>query len=303
MPKTAKRTIYSHETHIQQLAASKELIEIKWSPSIVSEIFEYIMSLDERERGEDSPGEWFFYLGGVRFDMKGCIYGWFESVRTDIRTDLRRRSTMATRKNPKNEDEGEVRRTHFYFRLSDGLFLLDSFGTGFVTNRRVEEYLASKAKIVFEKHGIQYIQFANLVDKGFLDKLDKFEVLRVAQIKLKVEQKAQYDEEDAIGHLQSQSQEFEANYLNVDIGKSRAKKRGMNVQKVAGFLRQLMKNRSEIISGTIEGIRSDGGSPKLKLKGIEEKYPKTFNTDSNGEVLSEDVINYIMEIGLNHKQL
>lgn len=301
-----KRTIYAFETTIMGSKSERE-VELKWKPEFLEEIFEFIMKLSEKERVEEKPGEWFFYLAKYTLDKRekdptheDCIYGWFESVRIGFRTNLKQLSTMKTRPNPKAPDESEIMRTYFYFRLKDGLLLLDSYGNNVVTYKRVEAYLKNKAPTVFQKHNVYYLSFYHLISKGFLEQLQNFEVIRLAQIRLKVSSDAQYDTSDAIGSLQHMSQYTYSNYVDITMGRKNARKNGLMVNRLREILNKIIRNNQEVISGTIQGTRNDGGPSTLKLKGIEEKYPKNFEVDGAGEVLSEPIFAFMIDIGNNH---
>lgn len=307
--KTQRRSIYAYETQLSAVKDGK-VVQLKWRPDILVETFSNIMSLDLKNRVLDKRGEWFFYLANLKVDKreqdpshKDCLYGWFESAKIGLRTDLLRRSTMSTRANPKEEDESEKRKTHFYLRLLDGFFLLDSYNNNIVTHRRIESYLENMAKSTLERLGVRHITFVNLVDEGFLEELGKFDVIRLAQVRLKIQSKEQYDTSDAIGRLQELSRPTYANYMDIVIGRLYARKRGMIARHVDSFLRTIMRNREEVIGGTIQGTRSDGGPPELKLNGIEKKYKENFKTDEFGEVLSEPVFEYMINIGNTHPLL
>jgi len=280
---------------------------LKWNPTFIEAVLEHIMQLTEKDRVHQQPGEWFFYLGGYKIDKRekdptheDCLYGWFESVRIGFTTNLRRLSTMDIRPNPKEKDESEIHKTFFYFRLKDGLLLLDTYFDNIVTHRRIESYLASKAEDVFQKFKIKYITFHNLISKGFLEKLRNFEVIRLAQIRLNVQSETPYDTQDAIGSLQEISRSTNANYLDITMGRSHARKHGLLVRELKKALELIMRDRRQVISGTVEGTRNDGGPPTIKLKGIEEKFKKQFGVDGYGEVLSEPMFAYMIDIGNKH---
>jgi len=307
--KTKNRTIYVFETKLYSLVShetndkEENILEVNWKPDIIEKIFNHIINLDKKERVQIKEGEWFFSLENMKIDKKeipgdeDCLYGWFEGVRLGLRTDLKSLSTLTTRENPKKPDESETQRTYFYFRLKDGLFLLDTYSGNVVTVRRLENYLEEKAQPIFKKYNIRNIVFHHRINKGFLEELDKFDVIRLAKVRIKIQDKNEYDTKDAIGYLKEISRRTYANYLDIVVGRRKAKKRGLIIPNLKEFLQKLLENRQEIVSGIIEGSRSDGGPKTLKLDGIEEKHKEKFLVDEKGEVLPEHMFEFMIEMG------
>ncbi|MEG6512437.1 hypothetical protein V6C32_10985 [Desulforamulus ruminis] len=301
------RTIYSYESKLMTYSKERKTAELKWYPDLIESFLTGLMLLEEENRIMDKRDEWFFYLANVKVDKRkndptyeDCILGWFESVKIGFRTNLKKRSTLAIRSNPKAPDESETRKTHFYFRLRDGLFLLDNYSNNVVTSKRLETYFTEKFELVFGNKNVRHITFSNLVNQGFLEELEKFNVIRLAQIRLKIQSTEPYDTGDAIGSLQEMCRPTNANYLELVVGRKNARKNGLSPSYLKRYLQKLMGNHQEIVSGTIQGSRTDGGSPIVKLKGIEERFSNSFEVAADGEILSEPMFAYMIEIGNNH---
>lgn len=305
----ANRVIRAYQTTVSATGQGTGNVVLKWDAGLVTSVFQRIVTLPETDRVMAKPDEWFFYLAklenrtGSASGGEACMVGWFESVRMGLRTHLKRLSTMTTRPNPKAPDESEIRRTYFYLRLCDGLFLLDSYGGNVVTSVRLQDYLREKDGTGFKKAGIQLISFEPLVDPGFLDQLYKFDVIRLATVRLSVEQNEVYDESDAIGTLQSRSRVINANYMDVVIGRKNARKNGLLPNKLREFLEEILRRKPQVVSARIVGTRSDGGSPELKLDGIEEKHRVKAELDAYGEALPEHMIQCMIDIGNVHPRL
>lgn len=303
----SKRTIYAYESRIFSANSAGDQAQIGWEPKMIEEALSFIIGLPEKERVLTKNDEWFFHLSNVNIDKRDkdpsfedCIYGWFECVRIGFITDLRQLSTMKTRLNPKRKDESEIRRTYFYFRLRDGLLLLDNYRDNVITPRRLEEYLLNIAETVINKYGVRHITFVPIVSTGFLEELGKFDLIRLARIRLKIKPNVEYNTEDGIGAIQKQSAATYANYLDLVLGRKNARKHGLVIEAVKVFLRKILQQQDQVLLGTIEGDRSDGGPKVLKLSGVEEKHKQDFSVDEKGEVLTEQMFGYIIELGNAH---
>lgn len=304
-----KRIIYTFETRFHRL--QNNMMHSFWDPNIIEAIFDELIARPKAELVEDKKDEWFFYLASVSKNKESIsgnepyIFGWFEWVRLGLRTDLLRtdllsRSTLEPRENPKGPDESEVNRTYFYFRLRDGLFLLDRTFGSIITANKITTYIENKCKELLERNGIKYVSLSHFIAQGFLEELTKFDSVRLAQIRLRVSEKKHYDESDAIGFLQEKSRISNANYIELTVGRKNARKHGLIVENLKNLLMKLMQNSEDVIAGVIEGSRSDGGPPRLTLRGIDEKFPSKFKTDLYGEVLKEHMFEYMIEIGNHH---
>lgn len=298
-----KRSVYAFESNVFSVNAAGNQAQLAWKPDFAEAAFAHIMTLPEEGRVYVSTNEWFFYLADLKIDKRendptheDCIYGWFEGVRIGFITDLKRLSTMTTRTNPKERDESEIRRTYFYLRLRDGLLLLDNFKENVVTYKRLEAYLSEKAPKIFSDYGIRYLAFVHKISTGFLEELEKFDIIRLAKIRLNLTPDSQYDTHDAIGSLQQLSIPTYANYIDLVLGRKNARKRGLITSALRGLLQKVL-DKQHVVSGTIEGARSDGGSPTLKLHGVEEVHRKNFPKDDKGEVLPEPMFEYMIELG------
>lgn len=307
MPK--RRTISAFESSVFSVNATGDQAQIRWIPDFTEEVFTHINLLPLADKVKSSTGEWFFHLEDLRIDKnpndpqhEDCIYGWFEGVRLGLRTDLRRLSTMGTRTNPKNNDESEEERTYFYLRLRDGLLLLDTHFDSVVTINRLVEYLKEKAHPVYVRHGVHYLTFIPYISQGFLEQLNNFQVIRMASIRLRVRPTnvAEGQNHDAIDSLNSLSTPTNAKYVDLILDRKHAKRNGLNISGLRTFFEGFLNRGEEVVAGVIKGSRNDGGSPEIKLRGIEEKHRSEFPTDAQGEVLHSPMFEYMIEIGNHH---
>lgn len=293
------RTIYVYESRLFRSHYAEEMTPLVWDPGFVENVFDHIYALPQEARVLDREGEWFFFLHELRKTTSNKVtflYGYFNAVRLGVRTDLQARSTLQTRKNPKAEDESETRKTFFLLRLSDGLLLLDSYANNVVTNKRLTEYLKLTALEVFKTSDIAGISFNNLMDTGFLEDLEKFDMIRLARVRLSLKSSNYASESDAIELCKEMAVPTNANYMELVVGKKHAKKHGLSFDHLKAWLIRLMRDKQDVIGGVIEGTRSDGGSPTLKLNGIEEKHREEFDTDELGEVLQEQMFDYMINL-------
>lgn len=296
-----KRKIYAYSGTIMKYSETGETAEIIWDSSLLEEVFKYIKGLPEKKKVMEKKEEWFFYLADYqnKTDNVGNSYirGYFEWVRIGYLADLKRLSTLKTRPNPKNPDESEIHKTFFYIRLKDGVLLLENYKDNVITAKRMQDYFKEKAKPVYEKSRIHYINFLNRVSKGFLEKLTHFGVIRLAKLRLSMESNEQYDTSDAIGVLQETTRPAEPNYIDIIIGKKNARKNGLLPGPLKDILNKLMTNRERIKAGIIEGASTSGDPLSLSLNGIEERYIGTFNTNDKGEILETEMYDFLMKTG------
>lgn len=315
MPKDKSRTIYAHETKFYRYddAVENNEVEVGWSrkvsPGLLWKVFEHIVTLAEPDRTRKAPdAEWLMYLDNVEFIKKGfdnpedCIRGIFYSTSDGLRTALIDINTLTKAKNQKKPGQNELRKTHFYIRMSDGLFLLDNYGGNIVTNARIEAYIAHFANTVLKDNNIIRLSFDTLLSQGFLDKLNNFEVITLAHLRVKIGATDIYDKSDALGHMQDEAKVVRASQLEIKIAHPRARKEGLLPIPLAKTLQKFM-NREGILSGTIKGKPLLGCQPTLKLKGAEEKYPNRFEVDAEGEVLTDPLFKYIAKISIDRKSL
>lgn len=315
MPKDKSRTIYAHETKFYRYddAAENHEVEVGWrgktSPSLLWKVFEHILALSEPDRTLKSPdAEWLMYIDNAKFIKKGldnpedCIRGFFYSTSDGLRTALIDINTLTKAKNQKKPGQNELRKTHFYIRMSDGLFLLDSYGGNIVTNARIEAYISHFAGTVLKGSNIIRLSFETLLSQGFIDKLNNFEVITLAHLRVKVGSADTYDKSDAMGHMQDEAKVVRASQIEINIAHPRAKKEGLLPIPLAKLLQKFM-NRDGILSGTIKGKPLPGYQSTLKLKGAEEKYPDRFEVDAEGEVLTEPLFEYMAKLSTGRKLL
>jgi hypothetical protein len=254
----------------------------------------------------DVHNEWGMYLDHADMLTNDAgaptfITGWFMSVRPGPRTELMNLVTSATRDNPKVEHEGEKLKTHFLIRLADGLFLLDSYGGNVVTAAKVTSYFEDLARPTLDEHQTHFITLEKLVSSEFLENLGRLDVIRLAKVRVEVDENTHY-QDDALGHFERASSNARGSYVDLAIGKLNAKKNGLERGGVRAFFTDIL-GRHNVIAGTIEGRAPDGTDTTLKLHGIEEKHRHQFDTDAFGEVLSAPLIEYMMTLGVNHPQI
>ena len=304
--KKTHRTIYSFKLRLNKTVKGTSS-EIRMDGAMLERVFRYIESIPQDERVIEQPGDWFFFLDSVTYDVDdrmshvSNIRGLFKWVRLSARTDLRRRRDMATRTNPKDPDESEERHTHFYIRVSDGLLLLDSQLANVVTGTRFHNYISSLGAPVFEER-LMYTTMEEVIEKRFLEALGKFEVIKLARIRLAVDANANYPADDGIGSLQVDSQAVRGDYAEVVLGKLNARKNGLSATELIPRLTRYM-SKGRVLGGTIEGKRFDGSSDQLKIQGIQERSKVTIETNSEGEALLEQVFASMIKIGNDHTRV
>lgn len=301
--KTTKRTIYSYKLRLNQTVKGTSS-EIRMDAAALKRVFDFIIGLPQEERVIEQANEWFFFLDSITYDLQGGdghtpnIRGLFKWVRLSARTALRRRRDMATRTNPKEPDESEERHTHFYIRSTDGLLLLDSQLGNVVTGQRFNNYISLMGAPIFEE-SFKYTTLEKVIEKSFLDALGKFKVIKLARIRLAVDANANYSEGDGISLIQADSQAVKGDYAEIVLGKRYARGSGLSATElVSRVTRYLSKER--ILSGTIEGWRSDGTEDQLKIQGIHERGKVTVETNIEGEALLEQVFASMIKIGKEH---
>jgi hypothetical protein len=315
MAKDKSRTIYAHETLFYRYDADAETNEVeagwksKTSSKVICDVFEHIMTLPEEKRTlRDVNLDWIMYLNDVKFLKKNfdnpeaCIKGYFYSTTDGLRTSLIDINTLAKEQNQKKPGQNELRKTHFYIRMSDGLFLLDSYSSNVATNSRIETYILHFAKDILTKNKIIRLSFEKLLSQGFIDKLNNFEVINLAQLRVKIGPELKYDKTDAMGHMQDDAKVVRASQVDITLSYPRTRKEGMLPVPLANLLKKYM-NRDGIIAGTIKGKPLPGNQPILKFKGAEEKYSKRFEVDAEGEVLTEVIFEHMLKLSIDREML
>jgi hypothetical protein len=291
---TLRRKIVAYQIDMNVIENEQVAIE-RWLPEIFVNSLTNIITKPEHERVEETK-DWFFYLDNVKLTDDGkLIYGYFKSARIGSRLPLIRRSTFHERENPKYEDEGEKLTSYFAVRLSDGLFLLEKYFQNVITAHRIDNYLESQNKEYLRSNSVQNIIISPLLDPDFLRQLANFKTLSMASIKVAVE-RDRYGQNDAVKFLQETAVPIRANYATLQLGVRQKKKFSLSREKLIDFIRNILADREQILAVKIEGIR-EGEESKIDLKGIEEKYYVRVGTNDWGEVLPEDILNHIIELG------
>lgn len=299
MADPVRRKVYAYELEMAYVLGNRMILG--FDTEFLKEALEHIISLTSDKKEESKKDEWFFYLDHVEESKdKQFLYGWFKGARIGTKIPLIMQGTFQERDNPKHRNEGERMKTHFVLRMKDGLFLLESFFGNVVTPRRIEEYIQNRYSETFEREKIHHITLKSLLNPNFIQKINDFQTIKFARIKVMVEP-GRYGQNEAVSTMQRQAEPTLANYAMLQIGIDR-KRYGMNKDAIVAWIRDKLSDRQHILAARIEG-KMAGEDSHIDLKGIEERYTCKVQRNNFGDVLSEDVLKHMIEIGRSRKRI
>lgn len=298
----ANRKIYAFKG-ILNFFQNETLVQ-GWNGRVFWDALQYIKSLDH-SRLLERTAEWFLCLDqiGLRGENNDIAFARLKSARLGTRIPLIK-PTLEERENPKDFNEGERIVNHVVIRLSDGLVLVDRASTGPVTASRVSSYIETKGRDYFHGHDVRNVIFEPLLDRRFLDELDKFERIDLATVRVLVED-TRFGQNDATRFLQKTTLPTRGKEVTLSVKASRAWRRdpGLSVVGLVQWFEGFFADQSFILSASIHGTKRDGSKREVRLKGIEEKTTVQVEVDQNGDVLPDSVLSHMIRIGETRERI
>lgn len=307
-PKLKQRHIYAFSTDV--FLSNKDFSQINhgWNKETSKALILLLnkikdLPFDEKLLKGPNDNPWTMYLESIVLEdsvSPTYLKGFFYSTKDGLRTKLLNSDTNEISDNPKKPGQNEMRTTCFALRFEDGLFLLGDYGDNVVTSTKISEYLANfldKFKNDLNL-SIQQIQLHNLISKEFLEKLNSFKKLN--QLELTIDTTQINGTDDAISTLNNETQIINQGKLVLRLEKK--DKTGLSFEGLRNWVSSIMQ-KHPVIQGKIKGRPTPGSPRELRLKGINEKYLRSFGVDSYGEVLMEPLYDSIVKILLARSKI
>lgn len=296
---TKNRNIYALSTDIFHSDDSFSTTSHGWNKKLCDDLVVLIQKINSfpmQEKCLKDPlnNSWILYLNNVTLEDKikpTYLKGYFHSTVDGLRTDVLNLETNKIKPNPKEKGDNEIQTTCFALRFSDGLFLLGDYGANLVKPSKISDYLTTFAKKLGTVNNMNQIALNYLVSKDFLEKLNSFKKLNTLELTIDTTQIS--GNEDAISSLNEETQK--TNQKNITLVLKQKDKLGLIPDGVYNWVSDTIKNHT-VTQGKIKGSPNPGNPNEIKLGGINEKYPKSFELDDKGEVLTEDLFNSLIKI-------
>lgn len=297
-----QRTIYALKAEL--LGSNRG--SLVWSNNLAEQLvnlLNWIMALPEKERiikGE-TDNLWILWLSDVKREGDN-IYGTFSATSNGLHTTLLDSETLEKADNPKGLNQNEIKNTVFSIRVRDGLFLLAHYTGNVAIASRIRYYLDFFAKRYVELGkkvlSFQGVIFYNIVSKKFLDGLNKFD--RLNQLSITIDTTVAYGNNDGIAAINNETVKFGTKKIVLTLSGQRYK--GLTIGSIKEWVKGILGEKA-IVQAVLKGHPLPGESKELRLRGLEEKFVDSYETDIEGEVITALLYDKMRELNEHHKRV
>jgi hypothetical protein len=227
--------------------------------SIIRDVITYLAGLDDNARKyKISPSKvcYISTIAGPYNDMHSIV---FKSTSTDFKPPVMDQDTLAERKNPKKDREGDREKTHLVIKYADNdvFIVLESNGNGLGINavfKYLKVFTRKYKRSINERMDIS-LDFATLAKDDFMEEIRKMKRVVLGQV---------YVEKSILG----------SSALNYS-------KRTQSVQHE--IVMNIKANREDTIRATIEDIYNKIGAKGSKITKIRVQG----KAQNNGETVAD----------------
>jgi len=282
--KTVRRNIYAYQIRAEDEHGRK----LKYSD--FGMLFQAISALDLSHRVMDKDERGFIFMDeyNILTDNKG--FGWFKSARIGDRPPVISRTRLTERDNPRDEDEGDCLKTHFYFRPDDGLILIEYVHEAVARIGAIRRYIFRSINNFPELNHLRNFYIETLISRGFLERINEFGKISIAKIQVSTIESPPNDYGDLPAALHTSLQEARASYYTLEARAGREnRKDGMSHNKIKGFISKFLGKETinpTFLNGILIGFKPDGQKHELKLKGCEERRQVNLQADDLGQIVT-----------------
>ncbi len=279
---------------IKEKDKKKEVYKSKWDAKSFKDVMLKLYQLDKQDRKRRYSG-WFMYLEDLKVSGTTSLSGRFRYAEYGYKGKWVHADSMEERDNDKSLREGEEQYVYFYFRLSDGLLLLQ--GDMKVTRSKVEDYISNIGKEKLKNSGYDNIAIRTLLREDFHKEIEKLDLVKLIEVEIQTEKTSSYENE-AVIEAKRQAAEVEANYASVIL---RSKYRQQGLKNIGQYLEGFKPRGSKTVASGVKNIKvigdQNGELRRVYLDKIAEKYTRDLETDENKQLKKERVHTALNGIG------
>ena len=282
--KTVRRNIYAYQIGVEDDSGNR------LRPSDFGSLFQAISALNLNHKVMDKDERGFIFLDEYNILTDNEGFGWFKSARLGDRPPVISRIKLTERDNPRDEDEGDCLKTHFYFRPNDGLMMIEYVHEAVARIGAIRRYISRSINNFPALNHLRNFNIESLISRGFLERINEFGKISIARIQVSTIESPPSDYGDLPAALHTSLQEARASYYMLEAKAGREnRKDGMSHNKIKDFISRFLGKETinpTFLNGILIGSKPDGQKHELKLNGCEERRQENLQADELGQVLT-----------------